>query len=249
VTSPAQVCWAYCVLPAGGVRDAAGVQGVEGVIGAPVRVVSGPGLSLAVSDLPAEEFREDLLSARLADEGWTAALALAHFEAIEALFRAGPVLPLRLATVFSSADRALTMLATHHDRLSEALDRVTGSAQWTVRVTASPQRSMDAESSSGTDYLRAVAARRDDAMSRQAADTAAATELHQALADLSVAAERDTTTTPNQLLSGVYLVRAEQTARLQAVLSQAREQPDALSIDVRGPLAPYSFVPRLEEAA
>jgi hypothetical protein len=244
VTAPAHICWAYCVLPASGVS----VEGVVGVTGAPVRVVRGEGLSLAVSDLAADEFSEDMLSARLADEGWTAALALAHFEAIEALFRAGPVLPLRLATVFSSAERALTMLATHHDRLSEALGRVTGSAQWTVRVTASAPRSMDADSSSGTDYLRAVAARRDDAVARHATDIAAAAEMHQALTDLSVASERDTTTAPN-LLSGVYLVRAEQTGRLQDVLSQAREQPNALNIDVRGPLAPYSFVPRLEEAA
>jgi hypothetical protein len=233
------------VLPADRDTDA---RGVEGVIGAPVRVVPGRGLSLAVSDLPAEEFRDDVLSDRLADERWTAGLAMAHFNAIEAIFRTGPVLPLRLATVFTSAERAIAMLATHHDRLSEALVRVTGSAQWTVRATASAPRGTDAEASSGTDYLRAVAARRDDAVSRHAADAAAATELHQTLADLSVAAERDTTS-PSQLLSGVYLVRTEQSGRFQDVLSRAREQADGLTLDVRGPLAPYSFVPRLEEAA
>jgi hypothetical protein len=220
------------------------------VTGAPVRIVPGPTLSLAVSELPAEEFSEDVLSARLEDEGWTAALAWAHFEAIEALFRGGPVLPLRLATVFSSAQRGITMLAAHHDRLSEALVQVTGSAQWTVRVTARSPRGTNPESSdSGTGYLRAVAARRDEAMARHAADKVAATELHRALADVSVSSELDTTSVPNQLLSGVYLVRTEEKDRFMDAVSQARAQSDALVVDVRGPLAPYSFVPRLEDAA
>ena len=245
VTSAAQVCWAYCVLPAG----SEGIDAVEGVIDAPVRVVTGTASRSRSATCRPRSSGRTCCHARLADERWTVGLAMAHFRAIEAIFRAGPVLPLRLATVFSSAERALAMLDTHHDRLSEALVRVTGSAQWTVRVTVSAPRGTDVEASSGTDYLRAVAARRDDAASRHEADAAAAAELHQALADLSVAAERDTTSPPSHLLSGVYLVRAEQTGRFQDVLSRASEHPDALILDVRGPLAPYSFVPRLEEAA
>jgi hypothetical protein len=247
VTSPALVCWAYCVLPPRGGPEGAGIDRIDGVVGAPVRIVPGPGLSLAVSDLPAAEFSDDVLADRLADERWTAALALAHFAAIEALFRAGPVLPLRLATVFSSAERAVAMLAPHQDRLSEALQRVTGSAQWTVRATTSARGGTDAEASSGTDYLRALAARRDDAAARHAAGSAAAAERHQSLTELSVAAESEPTPAPSQLLNGVYLVRGEQTGRFQDVVSRARRH--SLTLDVRGPLAPYSFVPRLEVAA
>jgi hypothetical protein len=86
-------------------------------------------------------------------------------------------------------------------------------------------------------------------VSRRAADKAGAAELHQALAAVSVAAERDPTSAPGRLMSGVYLVRAEQTGPFHDVLTRAREQLPALTVDVRGPLAPYSFVPRLEEAA
>ena len=121
--------------------------------------------------------------------------------------------------------------------------------QWTVRATASAPRGTDARPAAAR--TTCVRWPRDVTTPRRATQRTRPPRPSCTRPWLTCRWRPSGTRHPRrgQLLSGVYLVRAEQTGRFQEVLSQAREHPDALNLDVRGPLAPYSFVPRLEEAA
>lgn len=242
----ASFCYAYAVLPGRG--TAADLGSVGGVNGAAVSVLTGS-LSLAVSEVPASEFAEDPLGRLLEDPEWTSRLAMSHFEVVRALFEAGPVLPLRLCTVFRSAQRAVASLDAASEALSTALSRVDGCAQWSVRVRvprAAP-RSRD-EPASGADYLRRVAQRRQDEADTLAAGLDDARRLHEMLTRLAVAAEQERASSDAVQQAASYLVRKSETRRfLQAAARDVGTR--RLDVDVRGPWAPYSFVPRLEESA
>ena len=241
------LCWAYCVLPGASKLTAPEVRGVAG---APLRIVPGADLALAISDVPAAEFGEDVLAERLTDPAWTAKLAMTHFDTVEALFAAGPVLPLRMCTVFRSAESALATVTADADTLSASLERVTGCAQWSVKVRGTRGKAADLTSAtSGADYLRGVASARQKEAEQVDAARLAANRLHEQLSDHVVAAERDESPADGSLLAGAYLVRDTEAESFLDVTRRAEEGSAALDVDVRGPWAPYSFVPRLSEAA
>lgn len=247
MSGQASFCYAYAVLP--GTGPDADLGSVSGVDGAAVSALPGSRLSLAVSEVPASEFAEQRLTELLENPEWTSRLAMSHFEVVRGLFDAGPVLPLRLCTVFRSPHRAVASLDAASDALSAALSRVDGCAQWSVKVRvprASP-RGRD-EPTSGADYLRRVAQRRQDQADALAAGLDDARRLHEHLSRLAVAAEPDRVASDAAQQAASYLVRRSETPRF---LEAAARDVGAgrLDVDVRGPWAPYSFVPRLEETA
>jgi hypothetical protein len=213
-------------------------------------VLAGLRISLAISDVPAGEFGEEVLESRLADPQWTGRIAMDHFDTVEAFFALAPVLPLRMCTIFRSDDRALATFDTAGDELSAALRQVSGCSQWSVRVrglghtAASPVP----DQSSGADYLRALATSRRAEADRFTEVGAAARRLHDRLAELAEAVE--TTEAPPDLLAGcTYLVRTEMTAQFLDVVRSAREGGRPWEVEVGGPWAPYSFVPRVGAVA
>ncbi|MBI3077547.1 MAG: GvpL/GvpF family gas vesicle protein, partial [Deltaproteobacteria bacterium] len=59
--------------------------------------------------------------------------ACRHEEVIERAMRVSPVVPARLATLFSSRETLAAWLEAHHDPLSRALDRFAGHDEWAVK--------------------------------------------------------------------------------------------------------------------
>lgn len=242
------VLWSYCLVPGG---DQILATSIEGVSGAPLKLIPCGSLSMAVSELPETEFGEVELNRRLKDPDWTPAIALAHFGAVEALFALGPVLPLRMCTVFRSAESAAAAVHAEAATLSAALSRVQGCEQWAVTVRAASTAGAEVTAdvaTSGTDYLRSVATRRAAVVDRQALAESAAALLHQRLADIAVAVE---TADPERgaVRAGAYLVqKASRDGFLEAV-GEAEHGAEPVAVDLRGPWAPYSFVPRLGSVA
>jgi hypothetical protein len=242
----ASLCYAYCVLPGGALPDEPSAGGVGDV---PVTVVHAERLALAVSTVPADVFDEARLASRLEDPDWTSRLAMAHFDVVNAFFAAGPVLPLRLCTLFRSTDRAVATVDAQTGPLESALARVDGCGQWSVtaRLGSRPSARDGEAVSSGAEYLRRVAARRQDEADAMSAGQAAARTLHETLSRVAVATEPGTAGADGAMQSA-YLVRAADAERFL----RAADTFDAdrhLDVEVRGPWAPYSFVPRLVEAA
>jgi hypothetical protein len=242
-----RLCYVYAVLPPG-----ATVQGVTGVASEVVTAVAGSGFALAVGDVPADDFAAGRLEERLEDPDVATHLAVEHFRVVGELFAAGPVLPARMCTLFTSPERALAGFATAASRLRPALDLVTGCAQWSVRVTASRRASTDGVgAASGADYLARVSAARRQATESVAEAEVVAEEVLEELARYAVdqrsAAGARTGRAGKVVAAADFLIAADRAESFLA--AAAAGATEGVSIDVRGPWPPFSFVPPLEHAA
>ncbi|MFJ9566354.1 GvpL/GvpF family gas vesicle protein [Streptomyces fuscichromogenes] len=255
------VAYAYAVL-----RAVAGLgtvlEGVEGVAGAPVRLVpedSGGAPAAAVSSVPARDFREDALRRRLEDLDWLEAVARAHHTVIEALSAYTTVLPMRLATVYLDDGRVEAMLRAEADGFSHALRRLAGHLEWGVKIYVEPQPDTQATGASamaeaadglgpGRAYLRA---RRSQRHSRDESYRAArqAAERVEAIGRALAAGHARHRVQQGELAAGAgenvvndaYLLSRDAAADFRTRVLDAGQDLPGVRIDVTGPWAPYSF--------
>lgn len=114
-------------------------ESLRGVAGGPVRTVRHGGLTALTGPVPAAEFDEAPLRARLEDLRWLEAVARAHQRVVDAAARTTRcVVPLRLATVCRDEPGVRLLLASGRDRFTAALDRLDGKVEWGVKVYAVP---------------------------------------------------------------------------------------------------------------
>src|SRR5215213_1906825 len=99
--------WAYAVMRADRAKDR--VSGLRGVAGEAVRAVVAGDLAAAVGTVELNEFGQDALRRNLEDLDWLSAKARAHDAVVSGIARSGPVIPVRMATVYFE-DRKSTRL-------------------------------------------------------------------------------------------------------------------------------------------
>lgn len=245
--------YAYAV-----VRDGQGpLPGtLRGVAGGPVRTVASEGLAAVVGPVPAADFEEEPLRARLEDLSWLEATARAHQEVVDAAAALGAVLPLRLATVYRDEDGVRRMLREGRERLAATLERLQGRIEWGVKVYALPDEAAAAPAAtgaaprSGREYLlrRRRARQSQDEAWRQADEVAR--RLHQALAGCAEAARlhppQDGRLAPapgRNVLNGAYLVPREEAEAFAARVGDVTAP--GVRVELTGPWAPYSFAGEL----
>lgn len=246
--SAAPLLYGYAVLPAA-MADDPRVRSVDADAGPAVEVIRTTELGLAVGRVPVEEFGQDNLETNLGDADWVSRLALDHFDVVARLFAIGPVLPLRLGTLYRSAETAVATLDANREVLDEALRRLTGAAQWSVRVTARRPARRPVEADSGTGYLQGLArARQDDTEDRETRGRLTE-KLAERLRALAMAVDNPAQLEPGALHAAAYLVRNDEAhSFLDAVRGFTGPGIDlGLAVDVRGPWPPYSFVPALQQ--
>jgi hypothetical protein len=165
---------------------------------------------------------------------------------------------MRLATIYRGDANAAAILAQRSDDFTAALRRVTGRAEWGVKILAgspatvqgSPEddRGGAGGSGPGAAFLRR---RRTQLTAHENARRAAATDaekIHLALGGLAVASYERPPQDPQltgraerMILNGAYLVDEEESARFaEAVYRLGAECPD-VRIELTGPWPPYSF--------
>ncbi len=130
----------------------------ESVPGAgPVRLIPVDRDVWAVAaDAPLERFAGDELQKDLQDVEVISRHALAHASVVEFFFRRAPVIPLKLFTLFSSDEIALSHLRTRRARLRRMLSELRGLEEWGVRIVAGEVEAQSLRTlSSGRDYLQA----------------------------------------------------------------------------------------------
>ncbi|MEH0841268.1 GvpL/GvpF family gas vesicle protein [Micromonospora sp. CPCC 205711] len=240
----------------GVVRDAdpAALAGVSGMDGGPVRVVRSAGLAAVVSAAPLTEYGEEALRRNLEDLAWLERAARAHHAVVDALSRAGAVIPARLATVHHDDTRVAAMLAERRAELAGALDRLTGRAEWGVKGYVVPGVLPRAEApadggGAGAAYLRRRRAQltaRDEGQ-RIAAEAAAT--VHDALAGHAAAARRHSpqdrrlSGAPTAMvLNGAYLVDTPAVDGFGALIRELADRHPEIRLELTGPWPPYSFV-------
>ncbi|MFI7072311.1 GvpL/GvpF family gas vesicle protein [Micromonospora sediminicola] len=230
------------------------LAGIPGIAGTPVRAVTGAGLVAVVGDAPLAEYGEEALRRNLEDLGWLERAARAHHAVVDALARAGAVVPARLATVHRDDDRVARVLAERHDELSGTLARLTGREEWGVKGYVVPGATPRTDEpggggGAGAAYLRRRRAQltaREEGQ-RIAADAAAA--VHAALAGHAVAARRHAPqdrrlsgAATAMVLNGAYLVDRAGLDGFRALAEALADRHPELRLELTGPWPAYSFV-------
>ncbi|MFC8916075.1 GvpL/GvpF family gas vesicle protein [Streptomyces sp. NPDC057116] len=242
-------------------------EGARGIDGDPPRLLRHGDLVAVTGTVPAEEFDEAPLRARLEDLDWLAGTARAHDAVISALSTVTCPLPLRLATVCRDDSGVRRLLEEGHDRFVRALARLDGRVEWGVKVyaepgaaqtPAEPEPAPPADSGASTDsaapgrqasgreYLR----RRLHARRSREGDWRRADELCRRLhAELSRYAEAGTVHRPQDgrlsgapgvnVLNAAYLVDRARSERFVELVDAASEP--GVRVELTGPWAPYSF--------
>ncbi|WBB62519.1 GvpL/GvpF family gas vesicle protein [Streptomyces sp. WMMC500] len=260
-TATATYVYAVC---RGGDRSA--LSGLPGQApGAPVRLLPFGGLAAVVQDVPAAEFGEDALRERLTDRTDLERCARAHHTVIAAAAATAPVLPLPLATIYRGDARARAALIADRDRFTAALRRITGRAEWGVKVYARPTGRRSAAAAHAPDssdrereatrpghaYLDRLRGVRHERERRQEAGVQAVEAVERAFAGLAVAGRQlrphDTSLTEGRgahLLNAAYLVGEARAGEVADAVRRLRRSPRCrdVEIELTGPWVPYSFV-------
>ncbi|MFD2767611.1 GvpL/GvpF family gas vesicle protein [Micromonospora eburnea] len=230
------------------------LAGITGIAGTPVRALPAAGLVAVVSDAPLVEYGEEALRRNLEDLAWLERAARAHHGVVDALSRAGAVVPARLATVYRDDDRVAGALAGRRGELADALARLTGREEWGVKGYVVPGATARGEQPAGgggpgTAYLRRRRAQltaREEGQ-RVAADAAVA--VHTALAGYAVAARRHAPqdrrlsgAAAAMVLNSAYLIDRTGLDGFSALIGELADRHPAIRLELTGPWPPYSFV-------
>jgi hypothetical protein len=240
--------YVYCVVPAEARVELGGAPGVGGAI----ELLRDGDLAAVTCRVPLAEFGAEPLERNLNDLDWLGRTARAHQEVLDRALAAGPVVPLRLCTVFADESHVRAMLDRERDVLTEALARLRDRAEWGVKLIADPDRvSEPAADASGRAYLERRSRERrahedayrlahevgEEVHARLRQEATAATLLRPQSRELSGRSGE-------MVLNGAYLVDRAHVERFRAAAAELgeRHRPRGLVLEVTGPWPPYNFV-------
>jgi hypothetical protein len=244
-----ELLWAYGIVPASQGAPAAAM----GIGGTPVAALPQTGIAALVSRVSAAGFARGELERRLEDLDTLSTLARAHDGVLEAALDEGDVVPFAMCTMFETPAAIVAMLRTEADRLSRALERVHGMAEWGVKGLAQPQETalQPAGASSGTEYLSRLRTQQKLAAADDRALESAVAESHAELARLAADAvleppqdRRLSGRDAEMLLNASYLVPRDGEVAFAALVRALSDHHAArgLEFELTGPWPPYHFV-------
>ena len=109
---------------------------LAGIDDSRVRAIAESDLAAVTSDLPEDEWRDDVLNERIRDLEWLTPRAAAHQEVnARALELAGALIPLSFGALYRGDDRVREMLRDDRDAKVRKLDELRGKAEWVVTLT------------------------------------------------------------------------------------------------------------------
>ena len=229
--------------------------GLPGAVGGPRAVAISEGYWMLVSDLPAANVTEDAIRARLDDLEWLGQCAARHHDLLARAMRAGPVVPLRLFTIFATEARAVAHVRVALPALVVQLERLDGRVEYGVRAArtqatpgglppATVRRLVDAPTS-GRDFLERKRALLRDRLppSVEARWPALVVDRVQALAE----ATRTRPVPPEagrvwlDLSALVPVTRSQAFVRMIRALDREL-RPQGHEITLTGPWPPFAFI-------
>lgn len=226
---------------------------LNGVGGAPVRTISADGLAAVASDVSLGEFGESALRANLEDLSWLEATATAHHRVIAAVSQVRPVVPMRLATVYSEDGSVRAMLGERAPDIRMVLARTSTCQEWGVKVYAAAPvapagESQSAAAVSGADYLRRRRGELDAKAEVQRNAHASGEQVHTVLCQHALAARLHPPQSPKlsgmtatMILNAAYLVPEAGNDAFAAAVQRLGQEHPAVELHVTGPWPPYSF--------
>jgi hypothetical protein len=247
--------WLYCVTSQGTTPEGDGVA--EGH--AP-RAIEAAGLTAVVSTVPLSDFGEAGLKRNLNDMAWLEQVARKHEQVLERTLEDGPVVPMRLCTIYRSEKQVQALLAERREELTETLASLEGRGEWGVKVTADRQRVAERlrarEQAKPAGVGGAYLGRKQDELRlRDEVDAtldAAVQESHARLEEWAVASrilppQRAELSghSGEMVLNGAYLVDDERLDGFRTVVEELGRQyggDESIAFELTGPWPPYNFV-------
>src|SRR5262245_703462 len=256
MTTSSVATYVYCAVRAR--RRPALARGRRGVPGSqPTRAVDlGDALWLIVATVALSDYGAGPVERRLSDLDWVSRCAMAHEAVVEDAARSGPVIPMKLFTLFSSDERARAHVARKRAKIARLLEFVAGRQEWAVRVSVDERRAARrladrapaSAPASGTGFLLRKRAER-DAARHALEDTARQAErIFEELAQVATDARRRTpvvsTTAIRVVLDAAFLVpdKAARAFRKIAAEHAKARAGDGVEVSLTGPWPPYTFV-------
>ena len=240
----------------------AAIAAVEGLLHLPAA-----GLKAVVAECDAGQFVGTTAEQDLADPLKVTALALAHAQQVEGIFRQTAVLPVAFGTVFSNQAAIAQLLRNNRLAIVEFLSRVAGHEEWALKAVvdakAGKQRFIEcAMAAAQVDWRTPPGARyfQEQALRRQAAgqfQSVLGQSCRKLGEDLSAwcAGLGDRPLLPRDdgrqtMASWSLLVSAKHRDELPARIAALEPSlTDAqIALELSGPWPAWSFVPRLDSA-
>lgn len=227
---------------------------------APVSLLPLGALTAIVQTVRARDFTNEVWQARLSDQRELERYARAHHDVVSAAAACCPTVPLPMATLYQSEERAREALSSEADRFHAALKRIAYHAEWGVKVYVQPSPPDDSNHGAtptarsrpapgaGLAYLdRKRGAqerrerRRDEALQVAEAVDTEVRSLATASRRLRLHGPQPSGERRVQVLNATYLV-AEHRADELTLLTQALRERTGAQVELSGPWVPYSFV-------
>ena len=229
----------------------------------PVETITHGALAAMVSRVPINEFGDENLKQNVERMDWLERTARGHEAVVENISTQTTVVPMRICTLFRSADSVREMLTREAEPLANALDRLAGCKEWGVKALADMAGVRRTVASSATAAARPeqattgrayIAGRQADRRADREIDEwvrGAVSEVHETLTAASATGLRNPLH-PRELsgyedemvLNGVYLVPDAQLEDFRQLVDGLDERYAAsgLRFELTGPWPPYNFV-------
>jgi hypothetical protein len=260
---PGHVVWVYAITDSLAPGQLAGLTGVGGE---PVRAVTEAGLTAVVGSVAARTFGERARADLMSDLPSIERLARAHHQVIACVAADGPVLPLRLGTIYPDDHTVRTLLGQSSAEFAMILDSFRGTEEWGVKVYAGEEDAADpraagegtAGEAAGPDALPGPG---DPAPGHSEPDGdlvrpmpasedpgAFAEMVDRALAGIAIASRHYAPQDPridgsekSLVLNAAYLVLSDRAGEFTAVARALTRAHQGMGAGLTGPWPPYSF--------
>ena len=226
------VVWIYAVVAD---QTASRLAEVTGVAGEPVRAVSTAGLSAVVGTVG--EATGSPLASLLAGLAAIETSGRAHHDVIAHLAQAGPVVPLRFATVYPDDATIRNLLAQRHAELSRMLESFRDKQEWDVKIYIEPWPEGAGADSSRHLPRWTLAVERAERIARALSGIATKTQRRPASVPLAGEARR-------LVVDGAYLLDSRRAQEFASIVETTAAAHAALRAELNGPWPPYSFADR-----
>ena len=227
-------------------------SGLPGATSPAIEEIERP-LWLVSARVPLANYGPEALEPALRDLDWVSRIAVAHEAVVEHFAsRAGtPVIPMKLFTMFSTADRAVAAMRGRRRALERVFERVAGCEEWGVRVVRGGPKATARSGPrprTGTAFLTERKRARDASAEASAAAAAAADDVFSSLVDVARDGRRRTDDPPSgaapPLLDAAFLVPSRTRSRFHAAAERAARLAarSGATMTLSGPWPPYNFV-------
>ena len=207
-----------------------------------------------VGPVPLDRYGETAMAAGVRDLDWVSAVAMAHEAVVEHFSRArgSTVVPMKLFTMFSSADRLVRDLRSQQAGISATMARIRGAREWGSASSEHPRHGVLPHAVSQSAPAPRFSPPRSRPATPPVSDLEAAQHAAEAafrqLARLAREARRrddvpDGATAP-PLLDAVFLVPIAATVRFRAAVRRAAAEcrRAGTAVTMTGPWPAYNFV-------